>query len=38
VTVLQRGFPAADARDEFAEGWGRILDGLGRVVAVRVAG
>lgn len=38
VTVLQRGFPAADARDEFAEGWGGILDGLGRVVAARVAG
>jgi uncharacterized protein YndB with AHSA1/START domain len=38
LTVRQRGFPAAEVRDEFADGWGGILDGLGRVVAARVAG
>lgn len=38
LTVLQRGFPTPEARDEFTGGWGSILDGLGRVVAERVAG
>jgi len=37
VTVVQSGFPAAGLRDEFTDGWGGILDGLGRVVATRMA-
>jgi hypothetical protein len=37
VTVVQSGFPAAGLRDEFTDGWGGILDGLGRVVATRIA-
>jgi uncharacterized protein YndB with AHSA1/START domain len=37
VTVVQSGFPAAGRRDEFTDGWGGILDGLGRVVATRMA-
>ncbi len=36
LTIVQRGFPTAEARDEFAGGWPSILDGLGRVVAARV--
>jgi uncharacterized protein YndB with AHSA1/START domain len=36
MTVVQRGFPTAEVRDEFADGWLSILDGLGRVVAARV--
>ena len=38
MTIVQRGFPTADLRDEFAGGWPSILDGLGRVVTARVAG
>ena len=37
VTVVQSGFPSAGLRDEFADGWGGILDGLARVVAARTA-
>jgi Activator of Hsp90 ATPase homolog 1-like protein len=38
MTILQRGFPTAEHRDEFAGGWPSILDGLGRVVSTRAAG
>jgi len=38
MTIVQRGFPTAQARDGFADGWPSILDGLGRVVAARVTG
>ena len=38
MTIVQRGFETAAARDEFEQGWPSILDGLGRVVAARVAG
>jgi uncharacterized protein YndB with AHSA1/START domain len=38
MTIVQRGFPAAEVRDEFAGGWASILDGLGRAVAARTAG
>jgi uncharacterized protein YndB with AHSA1/START domain len=31
MTIVQRGFPTADVRDEFSSGWGSILDALGRV-------
>jgi uncharacterized protein YndB with AHSA1/START domain len=37
LTVVQRGFPTPRLRDDFAGGWAGILDGLGRVVAARVA-
>jgi uncharacterized protein YndB with AHSA1/START domain len=37
VTVIQRGFPTSQLRDEFAGGWAGILDGLGRVVTARGA-
>ena len=37
MTIVQSGFPTAERRDEFAGGWVSILDGLGRVVADRVA-
>jgi uncharacterized protein YndB with AHSA1/START domain len=37
LTILQRGFPTPERRDEFAGGWPSILDGLGRVAAARVA-
>ena len=37
MTIVQSGFPSADLRDEFQDGWGRILDGLGRVVATGIA-
>ena len=37
LTVAQSGFPAADLRDEFTEGWDAILAGLARVVAARTA-
>jgi uncharacterized protein YndB with AHSA1/START domain len=37
MTILQRGFPTAGLRDDFAGGWPSILDGLGRVVSARVA-
>jgi len=33
LTIVQRGFPTAEVRDEFAGGWASILDGLGRVAA-----
>jgi uncharacterized protein YndB with AHSA1/START domain len=36
MTIVQSGFPTAEARDEFADGWPSILDGLGRAVAARV--
>jgi uncharacterized protein YndB with AHSA1/START domain len=35
VTVMQSGFPTVELRDEFRDGWGGILDGLGRVTALR---
>jgi uncharacterized protein YndB with AHSA1/START domain len=38
LTILQTGFPTRELRDELAGGWPSILDGLGRVVAARVAG
>jgi uncharacterized protein YndB with AHSA1/START domain len=38
VTVVQSGFPTAELRNEFRDGWGGILDGLGRVVAPRAKG
>jgi uncharacterized protein YndB with AHSA1/START domain len=37
LMITQRGFPTPRLRDEFAGGWASILDGLGRVVAARVA-
>jgi uncharacterized protein YndB with AHSA1/START domain len=37
LTIVQRGFPTPQLRDEFSDGWPSILDGLGRVVAARVA-
>jgi uncharacterized protein YndB with AHSA1/START domain len=37
MTIVQRGFPTADLRDEFAGGWPSILDGLWRVVTARIA-
>ena len=36
MTIVQRGFPTAEVRDEFADGWPSILDGLGRVAAAKV--
>jgi uncharacterized protein YndB with AHSA1/START domain len=38
MTIVQSGFPTAELRDGFAEGWPSILDGLGRVVSSRAAG
>jgi uncharacterized protein YndB with AHSA1/START domain len=38
LTVIQRNFPTAALRDEFADGWPSILDGLGRAAAARAAG
>ena len=38
LTIVQGGFSTTERRDEFAGGWAMILDALGRVVAVRVAG
>jgi uncharacterized protein YndB with AHSA1/START domain len=38
MTIVQRGFPTSQLRDEFAGGWPSILDGLRRVVSARVAG
>jgi uncharacterized protein YndB with AHSA1/START domain len=35
LTVEQTGFPAAELRDEWTDGWGGILAGLTRVVAAR---
>jgi uncharacterized protein YndB with AHSA1/START domain len=37
LTIVQRGFPTPERRDEFAGGWPSILDGLGRVVSARAA-
>jgi uncharacterized protein YndB with AHSA1/START domain len=37
LTIVQSGFPTPGLRDEFADGWAGILDGLGRVVAARAA-
>jgi uncharacterized protein YndB with AHSA1/START domain len=37
LMITQHGFPTPRLRDEFAGGWASILDGLGRVVAARVA-
>ena len=37
LTIVQRGFPIPQLRDEFAGGWAGILDGLGRVVSARIA-
>jgi uncharacterized protein YndB with AHSA1/START domain len=38
IRIAQRGFPASELRDSFESGWGRILEGLARVVDARVAG
>jgi len=38
LIILQRGFPTRELRDQLAGGWPSILDGLGRVVAVRAGG
>lgn len=38
LTIVQRGFPTAALRDDFAGGWPSILDGLGRVAAARAQG
>lgn len=38
MTIVQRGFPTAELRDEFANGWPSILDGLARVVAATAGG
>jgi uncharacterized protein YndB with AHSA1/START domain len=35
LTILQRGFPTPERRDEFAGGWSSILDRLLRVVVAR---
>jgi len=35
LTVVQTGFPAAELRDQWTDGWGGILAGLSRVVAAR---
>ena len=37
VTVAQSGFPSAGLRDQFADGWRDILDGLARVLAAKAA-
>jgi uncharacterized protein YndB with AHSA1/START domain len=37
LTVVQRGFPAAELRDEFSRGWAQILAGLSPVAAARTA-
>jgi uncharacterized protein YndB with AHSA1/START domain len=38
LIILQRGFPTRELRDELADGWPSILDGLARVVAARPGG
>jgi uncharacterized protein YndB with AHSA1/START domain len=38
LVILQRGFPTRELRDELADGWPGILDGLARVAAARPAG
>jgi uncharacterized protein YndB with AHSA1/START domain len=35
LTIVQRGFPTPRLRDELADGWPSILDGLARVAASR---
>jgi len=35
MTLVQRGFPAAEVRDDFTSGWGTIVDRLGPLVAAR---
>ena len=35
LTVVQTGFPAAELRDQWTDGWGGILAGLSRAVAAR---
>lgn len=35
ITIVQRGFPTADVRDEFSGGWVSILDALGDVATSR---
>lgn len=37
VTIVQRGFPAAELRDEFLDGWRAILGTLRRVVATGIS-
>ena len=37
VTIVQSGFPTAELRDEFLDGWGGILGALRRVVATRTS-
>jgi uncharacterized protein YndB with AHSA1/START domain len=38
LTIVQSGYPTAEVRDEFTDGWASILDGLGRALAARVTG
>jgi len=38
IRIVQSGFPTAELRDGFGEGWSGILDGLERVVHARVSG
>jgi uncharacterized protein YndB with AHSA1/START domain len=38
LVILQRGFPTRALRDELADGWPGILDGLARVAAARPGG
>jgi uncharacterized protein YndB with AHSA1/START domain len=38
LTIIQRGFPTPETRDQFTGGWAGILDGLGRVIAARATG
>lgn len=38
MTIVQSRFPTAELRDDFAGGWGGVLDGLVRVVKARVTG
>jgi uncharacterized protein YndB with AHSA1/START domain len=37
IRIIQRAFASAELRDDFQGGWGRILEGLERVVDARVA-
>jgi uncharacterized protein YndB with AHSA1/START domain len=38
LVIVQRGFPTTQLRDEIADGWPSILDGLDRVVGARAPG
>lgn len=38
MTIVQSGFPSAESRDDFENGWAGILEGLVRVVNARIAG